>query len=93
MAWTPRQHPRFRANLAIELRRQGSGTPVRGADRRYLNGWMLPGNHADAADFDRAGYRFVHRGIKFTFLDEEGKRLFNEYLATLSPFGSLATAR
>jgi len=25
-----RQHPRFRANLAIELRRTGSATPVRG---------------------------------------------------------------
>ena len=30
MSRTPRQHPRFRASLAIELRRQGNGTPVRG---------------------------------------------------------------
>jgi PilZ domain-containing protein len=112
MAWTPRQHPRFRANLAIELRRQGSGTPVRGqtadismggcyleimltqqistelgitlwiGDKKICGSGVVVSRHPNFGN-----------GIKFTFLDEEGKRLLNEYLATLSPFRCLATAR
>ena len=112
MARTPRQHPRFRANLAIELRRQGTGTPVRGqtadisiggcyveimltqqistelgitlwvGDKKICASGVVVSRHPNFGN-----------GIKFTFLDDEGKRLLNDYLETLNPFRSVAAVR
>lgn len=112
MAWTPRQHPRFRAHLAIELRRPGTGTPVRGqtadislggcyveimltqqvstevgivlwvGDRKICGSGMVVSRHPNFGN-----------GIKFTFLDDEGKRLLHEYLEALSPFRGVAAGR
>ncbi|PYV58556.1 MAG: hypothetical protein DMG91_03720 [Acidobacteria bacterium] len=112
MSRTPRQHPRFRASLAIELRRQGNGTPVRGqtadismggcyveimltqqvstelgitlwlGDKKICGTGVVVSRHPNFGN-----------GIKFVFLDDEGKRQLNNYLEALSPFRTAVAAR
>jgi hypothetical protein len=104
MARTPRQHPRFRANLAIELRRKGSPMPVRGQTADISQGGcyveiMLTQQVSTELDITLwVGEKKIcatgvvvsrhpnfGNGIKFVFLDEEGKRLLSDYLGQLNP--------